>query len=95
MIRSTGTRFIPTPTLLKNRNELFGCFLDKSNFAVHWYHEKLRNKKRGVSYQTNAVMPRYKVEYPILCYEGPYPDCYELQVINLADMSASRSYLKL
>lgn len=79
--------------ILINEDEIFGCFLDKTEYAVHWYHEKLSNNKLGKNYQTETIMPEYIIDYPLMCFDGPFPDSRELTVVNLADISAARSIL--
>ena len=76
-----------------NEDEIFGCFLDKTEYAVHWYHEKLSNNKLGKNYQTETIMPECIIEYPLMCFDGPFPDSRELTIVNLANLSASRSIL--
>ena len=40
-------------------------------------------------------MPEYHVEYPLLCYDGPFPDSRELTISNLADLQGAKSRIKL
>ena len=79
--------------IFTDKNEIFGSFLDKKDYAVNWYHEKLSNNKLGKYYQTETIMPEYIIDYPLMCFDGPFPDSRELTIVNLADMSATRSIL--
>lgn len=91
-----GQSFLPQEmSLCSNYEDVLGCFIDRQLFALHWFHEKLSNRKFGDSYQTEKREPLHIVEYPLLCYTGPFPDKRELTIVNLADKSAPRLYLKL
>lgn len=76
-------------------NDIMGCFLNKKVFAVHWFNEKLDSQKPGNNYQTEYCEPEYIVEYPLLCFRGPFPDNSEIRIVNLADRSAPRVSLQL
>ena len=93
-----GQSFLPQEmSLCSNHSDILGCFIDRQLFSLHWFHEKLSNRKFGdsASYQTEKREPLYVVEYPLLCYTGPFPDKRELIIVNLADKQAPKLYLKL
>ena len=74
-------------------SDMAGCFLDKGDLAMHWIHENLTNNKSGRNAQSFYTIPHYKVEYPILCYDGPFPDRREITLLNLADKTSARNSL--
>ena len=90
-----GSSFIPQEVILVDKNEIFGCYLDMDEFAIHWFHEKLHNKKTGKNYQNEEVMPKFSIEYPMLSFTGPYPDSRELTLVNLADLISARTSVRL
>lgn len=49
----------------------------------------------GKSYQTESCEPLYIVEYPLICFTGPFPDKGEIRIVNLADKKATRVSLEL
>ena len=67
--------------------DLTGCFIDKDMFSIHWINGKMREGviKASKSAQSFETMCQYIVEYPILCYKGPYPDGSEIKLFNMAD----------
>lgn len=74
---------------------MIGCFLDKNQYAVHWYHEKVTSPKVGRNYQSHSTTPTVIIEYPMIAYNGPFPDFSELTLVNLADQQSARMALKL
>ena len=66
--------------------DLTGCFIDKEIFSIHWVYGKMRE---GISPNTRTqsfeTMCEYTVEYPMLCYKGPYTDGSEIKLFNMAD----------
>ena len=91
MLVPYGSKFLASQCLIDDSGkEVLGCFLDKKKFAVHWFHEMLDVRKPSKSYQTVECEPLYVVEYPLLCYTGPFPDNSEIRIVNLADKEAPR-----
>ena len=72
-----------------------GCFINRDDYSIHWIHEKFKGGKRGKNSQSFSTLPQHQIDYPILCFERPYPDGREIAIINLADMSAARNSLCL
>ena len=86
MQKIPGQRFIPMQIgISTDNNKIFGSFLDKDVFAVHWYHESISENKAGRTYQTEGTTPIFTVEYPILSYTDAYTDKRKLLLCNLAD----------
>ena len=82
-----GCRFICQEAFLADDDDIIGCFIDKDEYSVHWFHTKTSRDRSSKSYQSVETMPVYALEYPILAFNGPYPDSRELTLVNLADMS--------
>ena len=81
--------------MITDRDDIFGCFFDKQNFSVHWYHERLiQSTKKYDSYLiTDGASPKYTVQYPVLCYRDALPDRRQLVLCNLADMKSNSQKL--
>ena len=71
-----------------DNNGIFGSFLDKDDFAVHWYHENLQDTRASRNYQNETTVPKFTVEYPVLGYTNVYTDMRQLIICNLADQEA-------
>ena len=95
MKRPINTRFFAQQMIVINQDEILGCFLDKQQLELNWFHEKPNKKNYGKTYQVERALPKYQVEHPLLCYDGPYPDSRELTIVNMADTDGARSKLKL
>ena len=91
----SGHTYLAQEMNLLNNDDLLGCFLNKKLFAIHWFHEEIASQKIGYNYQTEYCEPAYTVEYPLLCFTGPFPDRSEIRIVNLSDKSAPRISLQL
>ena len=95
-MRKSGQRYMPMEMCLdSNLDHLSGCLIDKQQFSIHWIHEYLSSPKPGKNMQTFGTLPHYFIDYPILCYDGPFPDGREITLVNLADMDSARNTLTL
>ena len=60
MERTKDCDAFPQETLLVDEDKaVIGCFLDRNNFSVKWFHEKLAKLSLGKNFQTEQVMPLY------------------------------------
>ena len=86
MYKIPGKRFIPNQIGMDtDNNRVFGSFLDRDEFAIHWYQENIQDTKASRNYQTETTYPKFTVEYPILSYTDVKTDMRQLIVCNLAD----------
>ena len=95
MKRPINTHFFAQQMIFNEEYEILGCFLDKKQLELNWFHERPYKKNYGKTYQIERALPKYHIEYPLLCYDGPYPDSRELTIVNMADTDGARSKLKL
>ena len=45
-----GSRFICQEAFLADDDDILGCFINKDEYSVHWFHEKASSGKSGKSY---------------------------------------------
>ena len=76
MSKKVGQHFLPMPLGMRAHSDtVYGCFLDKEEYTVHWYQLDLQYTNAVNSYQViDGTTAKYTVEYPVLCYLDAMPD---------------------
>ena len=58
MLVPPGKRFICQEVYIhEDEDDILGCFLDKDEYSVHWFHESLKKLKVGQTYQSIGTRP--------------------------------------
>ena len=66
--------------LKDEQDDITGCFIDRKDHSIHWIHAKIKDGEVKVSKKAQSfeTLCQYRIEYPILCFQGPLEEPSEM-----------------